>query len=245
MSAPTSAPPVAGPAASAGPAPRRVRPPRWLDLRLVLGVLLVLVSVVVGARLLDSGAAAASVWVASRDLAAGSTLAGGDLERAQVRLYERGSSYLAAEGAEPLGYVLERGVGAGELLPRQSLVRPDERAGEVRDVSVPVAPGHLPEDLLAGQRVDVYVTPEAPPGGAAAPETQLVLRAVPVTLRPREGALSASGTSGVVLSVPDADVPALVAAAQSGGIDLVRAPRGDRLPPLPAPAAAAAASGTG
>ena len=33
-----------------GPTPRRVRPPRWLDLRLVLGVLLVLGSVLLGAR---------------------------------------------------------------------------------------------------------------------------------------------------------------------------------------------------
>jgi hypothetical protein len=39
-------PPSATPAeVLPGPAPRRVRPPRWLDLRLVLGVLLVLGSV--------------------------------------------------------------------------------------------------------------------------------------------------------------------------------------------------------
>lgn len=233
------------PELSAPPKAARLATPGWLDGRLVLGVLLVLVSVVVGARLLDTGAATSSVWVASRDLAPGSTLAAGDLERSQVRLYDRGGSYLLADGPEPTGYVLERGVGAGELLPRQGLVRPDERAGQVRDVSVPVAPGHLPEDLQAGQLVDVYVTPEAPPGGAAA-ATRLVLRQVPVTLRPREGGLSASGTSGVVLSVPGADVAALVGAAQAGGIDLVRAPRGDLLPRLPSsPPAASVASGTG
>jgi hypothetical protein len=232
---------------SESPAPlkaARLATPGWLDGRLVLGVLLVLTSVVVGARLLDSGSATASVWVVTRDLAAGSTLAVGDLERGQVRLYDRGGSYLLADGAEPTGYVLERGVGAGELLPRQSLVRPDERAGDVRDVSVPIAPGHLPEDLSPGQRVDVYVTPEAPAGGSTS-DTRLVLRQVPVTLRPREGSLSASGTSGVVLSVPDADVSALVAAAQAGGIDQVRAPRGDRLAPLPPPPGAATAAGTG
>ena len=39
-----------------GPVPRRVRPPRWLDLRLVLGVLLVLASVLLGARIVGAGA---------------------------------------------------------------------------------------------------------------------------------------------------------------------------------------------
>jgi len=34
-----------------GPTPRRVRPPRWLDLRLVLGLLLVLHSVLLGSMI--------------------------------------------------------------------------------------------------------------------------------------------------------------------------------------------------
>ena len=45
--------PTAGAEIPPGSAPRRVRPPRWLDLRLVLGVLLVLGSVLAGARVVE------------------------------------------------------------------------------------------------------------------------------------------------------------------------------------------------
>ncbi len=225
------------------PPATRLAMPSWLDGRLVLGVLLVLVSVVVGARLLSSADASQHVWVATRDLAPGSTLADGDLRRGQVRLFDTGARYLVASGAAPLGYVLARGVGADELLPRDSLVRPDERGRSLRDVSVPVAAGHLPEDLQAGQQVDVYVTAGQPGSGAASPTTgdapagpaatRLVLSRLTVTLRPRTAGLGAGGTTGVVLSVSERDAAALVTALQEGGIDLVRVPRGDELASLP------------
>src|SRR6476659_1229278 len=58
----------------AGPSPRRVRPPRWLDLRLVLGVLLVLGAVLLGARIVTAADATVPVWAAAGDLAAGTAL---------------------------------------------------------------------------------------------------------------------------------------------------------------------------
>ena len=222
------------------PQASRLATPSWLDGRLVLGVLLVLVSIVVGARLLSSADASQRVWVATRDLAPGSTLADGDLRQGQVRLFDNGGRYLGAIGAKPVGYVLQRGVGADELLPRDSLTRPDAVGRPLRDVSVPVAPGHLPDDLQSGQQVDVYVTPEGragsptssgpTPSGTAG--TRLVLSRVSVTLRPRAAGLGATAATGVVLSVSEPDALALVAAVQAGGIDLVRVPRGDQLPPL-------------
>lgn len=222
------------------PQASRLATPSWLDGRLVLGVLLVLVSIVVGARLLSSADASQRVWVATHDLAPGSTLADGDLRQGQVRLFDNGGRYLGAIGAKPVGYVLQRGVGADELLPRDSLTRPDAVGRPLRDVSVPVSPGHLPDDLQSGQQVDVYVTPEGragssissspTPSGSAG--TRLVLSRVSVTLRPRAGGLGATAATGVVLSVSEPDALALVAAVQAGGIDLVRVPRGDQLPPL-------------
>ena len=222
------------------PQASRLATPSWLDGRLVLGVLLVLVSIVVGARLLSSADASQQVWVATHDLAPGSTLADGDLRQGQVRLFDHGGRYLGAIGAKPVGYVLQRGVGADELLPRDSLTRPDAVGRPLRDVSVPVAPGHLPDDLQSGQQVDVYVTPEgragSPTSSSPMPSstagTRLVLSRVSVTLRPRAGGLGATAATGVVLSVSEPDALALVAAVAAGGIDLVRVPRGDQLPPL-------------
>src|SRR5690242_1627018 len=76
-----------------GPVPRRVRPPRWLDLRLVLGVLLVLGSVLVGARVLSSADATVPVWAASGDLAAGTALTADDVVAVDVRLDDAAGAY--------------------------------------------------------------------------------------------------------------------------------------------------------
>src|SRR3954468_16062952 len=69
-----------------GPTPRRVRPPRWLDLRLVLGVLLVLGSVLLGARVVSAADATVPVWAATGDLAPGTELTADDLVPVDVRL---------------------------------------------------------------------------------------------------------------------------------------------------------------
>ncbi len=223
----------------ASPPARRLPVPGWLDGRLLLGVLMVLVSVVAGARVLGSSDDSQPVWVATHALGAGSTLADDDLQPGRARLYDAGSRYLLAEGAKPVGYVLRRDVGPGELVPRDGLARPDEPGEDLREVSVPVAPGHLPEDLASGQHVDVYLTPTS--GSArVADGTRLVLPRVAVGLRPRGGGLGAGGTTGVVLSVPAAQAAGLVAAVQEGTLDLVRVPAGSRLPSLAPPAVAAA-----
>src|SRR4051794_32919907 len=65
----TPAPVVSSSEALTGPTPRRVRPPRWLDLRLVLGVLLVLASVLLGARVVGAADATVPVWAVTGDLA--------------------------------------------------------------------------------------------------------------------------------------------------------------------------------
>ena len=72
--------------ALAGRTPRRVRPPRWLDLRLVLGVLLVLASVLLGARVVSAADATVPVWAVTGDLAAGTQLSADDLVAVDVRL---------------------------------------------------------------------------------------------------------------------------------------------------------------
>jgi len=238
---------------TAPPVPKaaRLATPSWLNTRVVLGLLLVLLSVVLGARLFASADDAQSVWVATRDLAPGTTLAEGDLEQGRVRLFDNGGRYLVASAPKPVGYVLTRGVGADEFLPALGLRSPEELARPLRDVSVPVEAGHLPGDLQTGQQVDVYVTagpatttstPSATPsatssatGAVPAGATRLVLAGVPVRLRPAEAGLSAR-SAGVVLSVSETDAPALVAALQEGAIDLVRVPRASELPPLSSPA---------
>lgn len=143
----------------ASPKASRLAAPGWLDARLVLGVLLVLVSVVVGARALSTADRSQLVWAATRDLAVGSQLEDGDLEAVRVRLFEQTDLYAGARGAKPVGYVLRQSVGQGEFLPQRSVTTPQQDV-DFRYVTVPVDAGHYPPTLQAKQRVDVWVTPE-------------------------------------------------------------------------------------
>ena len=218
------------------PSPRatRLAAPGWLDARLVLGVLLVLVSVVAGARVLSSADRSELVWAATRDLAAGSALQEGDLEAVRVRLFESAGSYVRADGPAPTGYVLRQAVGAGELLARAGVARPGEDR-DYRSVTVPVEVGHFPPGLRRGQQVDVWLTVEGgtaagragtATGAAALDDAQLVLAGVPVLTGPEVGELTAAGSAvPVVLQVPPGEVGRLVAAVAQGRIDLVAVPR--------------------
>lgn len=225
----------------ASPRASRLAAPGWLDGRLVLGVLLVLVSVVVGARVLSAADRSTLVYAATKDLAPGSVLQGDDLEQVRVRLFDNASSYVAV-GTPPLGYVVRRGIGSGELLPRDALTLPDEDV-DFREVTVPVEVGHLPPGLSAHTQVDVWVTPQAavkqaqeagqPPDGASPSPSdlelrgaQLVLQGVTVrTVQSDGGAFSGSTSIPVVLRVRPTEVASLISAMSLGRIDLVRVPR--------------------
>ncbi len=229
--------PVPSPTAS------RLARPGWLDLRLVAGVLLVLVSVVVGARVLASADRTSPVWVLARDMAIGSTLSADDLTRQAVRLEDTDQRYVTAptDAKPPVGYVLLRGLGAGELLPRAALRLPETGEG-LRDVTVPVEAGHLPPDLRSGQLVDVYLT-IGKDTDAQARATSLLLRSIAV----RDRSSSASRTQGgdaVVLSVGPADAATLVTALRAGTLDLVRVPEDAELAPLTPVTVTDAGSGT-
>jgi hypothetical protein len=216
--------------APASPKAGRLSTPSWLDARLVLGVLLVLVSVVVGARLLAAADRTQLMWSAARDLGPGTVLAAGDLVPVEVRLFDTGGRYLAGTETGFPGYVLERELSAGELVPLAALARPGSEAADLRQVSVPVLPGRFPRGLAPGQLVDVWSSPDRDAAALAegAPQlgSRLVLEAVPVFDAPEAGGGLSAGTpeQAVVLNVRVRDVEALVAAMGAGRIDLVRVP---------------------
>jgi hypothetical protein len=209
-----------GPAAHVpGSAPRRVRPPRWLDLRLVLGVLLVLGSVLLGARVVAAADATVPVWSAAGDLAAGTVLTAGDLVAVDVRLDDVAGAYLATS-TRPDGRTLARAVRSGELLPRTALEEP----AALVQLALPVQAGYVPPGLDRGQVVDVYAVadPAAGATGAGDVSVALVVAAAPVqAISGRtEGVLStATTTVQVVVSVPADQAPAVLGAI--GGRPLV------------------------
>jgi hypothetical protein len=221
--------------AAASPKGARLGSPSWLDGRLMIGVLLVLASVLVGAKVLAAADTSQRVWMASHDLAPGTVLAEGDLHLGRVRLFATSPRYVA--GVKPVGYVVQRGISEDELLPVEALTAPG-RDAPVREIAVPVSTGHRPPDLARGEQVDVYVTPDdkavqralqAKQPAVAAP--RLVLHAVTVGRVVRPGGLGASSQEQpVVLDVDPSQVLLVLQALADGRIDLVRVPRSQQQP---------------
>lgn len=218
------------PTAAATPLPttapaRRVARPRWTDTRLLLGVLLVLASVVVGSRVVASAQQTRPVWAAARELPVGSVVRVDDLVVAQVRLADSATRYLPVAGRPPTGMVVARPVGAGELVPAEALTQsPDQPSAHL--VSVPVEVLHYPPGLGRGDVVDVFVSAadgaESPSiAGDRGPQRVLADATVVEVDDPGERLGGGGTAAAVVLSVPDGEVPAVIAAIRSGAVDLV------------------------
>lgn len=191
-------PPISPPA-------RRARPPRWLDLRMIIGLLLVAVCVVAGARIVSAADQTVRVWALTADLAAGTTLTESDLTTVDVRLDEHAGIYLAAT-SDPVGKTLTRDVGDGDLLPVKAVQAEDELVSLA--LSIPAS--HVPMTVARGDRVSLYAT-AAPPAGSQqeAGATSVVIESVTVAevSERSQGALSVgSGELQVVVKVPSCAV---------------------------------------
>ena len=204
---------------TAAPPARRLPRARLADLRLWLGVTLVVASTAAGAMVLQSAGDSVTVWQATRDLSVGSSPTG-LVPVAVTRTV--GESAYAAPG-DDLDAVLLRPVAAGELLPRSAMA--PAPAMPRRRVTVPVDPMHAPVDLQPGDVVDVWSTPRDPSGADPGQDLspRLVLAAVTIAAAGGD-ALGIGGELGVVLDVPQERVPDLVTAVRAGATDLVAVP---------------------
>jgi hypothetical protein len=141
------------PTEPASPAARRVALPSWLDLRLVLGVLLVLGSVLLGAKVVSSARETYPRVTARHDLAAGTILTAQDVTLARVQLPGHGDGLYLPRVEQAVGKQLARPVSAGELVPRAAL-------GEVAaqtTVTVPLDAQAAPE-LRKGERIELWLS---------------------------------------------------------------------------------------
>ncbi|MEP6598828.1 MAG: SAF domain-containing protein [Actinomycetota bacterium] len=140
------------PSSPRSPVPRRVRTPQWLDLRLVAGIALVLVSVVIGAEVVSSADSTQTMWAAARDLAPGSVLTAADLTPIRVRLPDGAGRYLSTRTALA-GKTVNRQLSAGELLPRAAL----GATSAATTVTVPLDAAAAPT-IERGRRIELWVT---------------------------------------------------------------------------------------
>jgi hypothetical protein len=208
------------------PSAPRLSRARWLDTRLLVGLLLVLLSVVVGAKVFADADRRVEVWSVTRDLGADTPLDGAGLRATAVNLSGSTSRYLSAD-QDLAGLVLTRPVSRGELVPVAAVA-----AGggtEKRRLVIEVDRFGV-AGLQKGRVVDVYVVRETPSGEEPAPP-ELVLAGVTVAedVKSGSGAFGGSGASaGVALLVDQPDVPDLIDAVAHGDVYVVQVPGAPR-----------------
>lgn len=188
------------------PTPRRMTRPRWLDIRVIGGVVLLVVAVAAGAKVVGSASRTSPVWAVTGDLAAGTVLTGQDLVIADVNLGAQGAAYVDA-ASDLAGTVLNRAVRAGELIPAAAL----QPLGDGRVISVAVTADHLAPGIMHGSVVDLYLITGRSAVVGEEITTDLLLGGATVqqVTAPASGGLSGAVSSrfqvALLLSVDDAD----------------------------------------
>lgn len=191
-----------GPAAATPPA-ARAQTQGWRDPRLVVGVVIVAVCVLLGARVLDGADETVAVWRVRHDLPAGSVLTRGDLEPARVRFTgDTAGRYLRTTSAPASGSTVAHDLAAGELVPRSAVVA--DSGPELVEVPLSIAPDDLPASVRRGATVDVWVTPKVAAAGDDRARAKLALDDVVVVAVPQAADGLAPRTSQQVIVGVDA-----------------------------------------
>lgn len=207
--------PAGPPAQGAPPAAARARTAGWRDPRLVLGVGIVAVCVLLGARIIATADDSTAVWSVRHDVRAGDELGRGDLTVSRVHFAGSGADRYLPATADPVpGSVATRDLVAGELLPRSAVA--DSSGPALVEVPLSVAPDDLPAGITRGATVDVWVTPTTPTGEERAVRARLALDDVVVIALPegRDG-LAPQTTRQVTVGVDEADADVLAEALGS------------------------------
>ena len=183
----------------------RLRRPRWKDPRLIVGIILVLASVLMGALLVSRLSATTSVLVAKAPIVPGDTIDSADLVAVEMRLGDQTGSYAGSLEAVPDGAVATRVVQAGELLPMSAI-------GQAADV--PLRPVVIPVDATVAESVAPGATVElwhTAPAGEEGTEAKAVLL-VPdaVVRRIDEGSSLGMRSMSVEVLVPDDSLGAVL-----------------------------------
>ncbi|WP_284534358.1 hypothetical protein [Nocardioides sp. T2.26MG-1] len=195
-----------GTVAPVPPATRASRP-GWRDPRLWLGVLIVAVSVVAGARLLAAADDTVAVWAVAADAGPGAQLSAGDLVAHRVRFADGDDlgRYFSVEDELPGDLRLVRGVSAGELLPRAAIGDAEADADTV-ELPVAIDAEQVPGSVQAGSVVSVYLLGGRRDAGVPPLEDVTVVDAP--ALETTFGATT--GRRQLVLAVPEAAAAAFL-----------------------------------
>ena len=193
------------------PAPaRRLRPVGWRDPRVVIGVVVMAVSVLVGAAVLGDDGESHTVLALRHDVAPGAGLGAADVQwvRADIGDADSATHYYLDGAALGESVVTTRALTSGELLPRAAVSTGS--ADPRTQIALSVAVNDLPATVRVGSVVDVWVLPEAARSDPH-PRAELVLEQVPVVR------VGAAGTNLAPQSSRQVIVALATASSQTAG----------------------------
>lgn len=179
----------------------RLRRPRWKDPRLIVGIVLVVSSVLMGALLVSRLSETTPVLVARSPIVPGDPIDTADLVMVEMRLGDQTDLYAGNVDSVPAGAVATRTVQEGELLPMSAI----GQAADVtlRPVVIPVD-ATVAESVVPGATVELWHTA---PTGVDTEDAQAVLL-VPdaVVRRIDEGSSLGMRSMAVEVLVPSGSV---------------------------------------
>jgi hypothetical protein len=138
------------------PTAKRLQRPSWRDARLLVGLVLVLLGTVLGARLVAAADDTTPMYAASATLRPGDRLSSDNLRRVDVQLGDEARRYLAATTAVPEDSYALREIPEGELVPVAAVGSRSEVTVQPVTVEVDASSARL---LPAGALVDVWISP--------------------------------------------------------------------------------------
>lgn len=196
----------------------RLRRPGWRDPRLLGGLVLVALSVALGAFAVGAAGRTVPVLATTSALVPGDVVDLDALVVREVRLAEAADLYLRADRPAERDLVAVRTVGPGEIVPLAAIA--PATALDVRSVPVTTR-AELSEQVVPGASVDLWFVPDAT-GDAPGEPRPLATGLTVAEVSEPGGAFSVNGATTVhVLIAADLLPEVLGALAGDGSVEVV------------------------
>ena len=184
---------------------------RRLDLRLIIGIAIVVITALAGFALVTSADNTTSVYAAAKSLTPGHVLQKTDLVLTDVKLGKSSSAYLDASGLTQ-GTVVTKAVSAGELVPISAVGTAKQVATTSVVVQLDVP---LSSDAVVGSSVDVWAS-MAVGQGVFGPPAVIISGAQIAHITEATGLAASNGGVRVEIVVPQSKVAALLESQANG-----------------------------
>ena len=185
--------------------------PRRLDLRLIIGVVIVIATALAGFALVSAADNTTSVYTAAKSLSPGHVIKDSDLVLTDVKLGKSSSAYLGAKELTQ-GAVVTKAVAAGELVPLSAVGTAKQVAttNVVVQLDLP-----LSSDAVVGSTVDVWASMAAGQG-IFGPPAVIISGAQIAHITEATGLAASTGGVRVEIVVPQSKVAALLESQANG-----------------------------